>query len=139
MTERIQLSGPPEQAAAQLWAHIQEKTMLDGNTLPKFDSLESASEFYLPQLGKTDLEKVVADLVKTLQKMKLEREDIYEKNSALEDAVGKLLNEKIYLQRQLASAINAMTDQQKRMAIRLQHLSELQSPATASSQTDQEL
>ena len=36
--------------------------------------------------------------------------------------MGKLLKEKIYLQRQLASAINAMTDQQKRMAARVQAL-----------------
>ena len=33
MPERIQLTGPPEQAAAQLWAHIQEKTMLNGEKL----------------------------------------------------------------------------------------------------------
>ena len=67
--------------------------------------------------------------------MKDEREDIFEKNTALEDAVGKLIKEK-YLQRQLASAINAMTDQQKRMAARLQQVSEQQSQATASSPLD---
>ena len=61
-----------------------------------------------------------------------------EKNSALEDAVGKLIKGKIYLQRQLASAINAMTDQQKRMAARLQQGSEQQSQATASSPLDPE-
>ena len=70
--------------------------------------------------------------------MRTEREDIFEKNSALEDAVGKLMKEKIYLQRQLASAINAMTEQQKRMAARLQEINELQSQATASSPSDQE-
>ena len=47
--------------------------------------------------------------------MRVEREDIFEKNSALEDAVGKLVKEKIYLPRQLASAINAMTDQQNEL------------------------
>ena len=138
MPERIQLTGPPEQAAAQLWAHIQEKTMLEGEKLPKFDSLEATAQYYLPQLSRAELEKVNDDLIKTLQKMKTEREDIFEKNSALEDAVGKLIKEKIYLQRQLAAAINAMTDQQKRMAARLQQLSEQQSQATASSQKDQD-
>ena len=68
--------------------------------------------------------------------MRTEREEIFEKNSALEDAVGKLIKEKIYLQRQLASAVNAMTEQQKRMAARLQQLTEQQSQATASSQSD---
>ena len=52
--------------------------------------------------------------------------------------MGKLCKEKIYLQRQLASAINAMTEQQKRMAARLQDLNERQSQATASSPSDQE-
>ena len=118
MSERIQLTGPPEQAAAQLWAHIQEKTMLDGEELPKFDSLEAVSQHYLPRCSRAELEKVNDDLIKTLQKMKDEREDIFEKNSALEDAVGKLMKEKIYLQRQLASAVNAMSDQQKRIAAR---------------------
>ena len=33
MSERITLTGNPEEAAAQLWAHIQEKTMLDGEKL----------------------------------------------------------------------------------------------------------
>ena len=70
--------------------------------------------------------------------MKAEREDIFVKKSALEDAVGKLIKEKIYLQRQLASAINAMTDQQKRMAARMQEINEQQSQATASSPLDLE-
>ena len=138
MPERIQLTGPPEQAAAQLWAHIQEKTMLEGEKLPKFNSLEATAQHYLPLLSRDELEKVNDDLIKTLQKMKDEREDIFEKNSALEDAVGKLIKEKIYLQRQLASAINAMTDQQKRMAARMQQVSEQQSQATASSPLDPE-
>ena len=70
--------------------------------------------------------------------MRTEREDIFEKNTALEDAVGKLMKEKIYLQRQLASAINAMTEQQKRMAARVHQIIEQQSQATASFQSDQE-
>ena len=138
MPERIQLTGPPEQAAAQLWAHIQEKTMLNGEHLPKFDSPEKAADVYLEHLTREQVEKVVKDLITTLQKMRTEREDIFEKNTALEDAVGKLMKEKVYLQRQLASAINAMTEQQKRMAARLHEISELQSQATASSPSDQE-
>ena len=138
MPERIQLTGPPEQAAAQLWAHIQEKTMLNGEHLPKFDSPEKAADVYLEHLTREELEKVIKDLITTLQEMRTEREDIFEKTSALEDAVGKLIKEKIYLQRQLASATNAMTEQQKRMAARYHQLSEQQSPAKASSQKDLE-
>ena len=147
MPERIQLTGPPEQAAAQLWAHIQEKTMLNGEKLPKFGSPEEAADVYVEHRTIEQLQKVLKDLITTLQKMRTEREDIFEKNTALEDAVGKLMKEKIYLQRQLASAINAMTEQQKRMAARLQEmapepprtaLSERQSQATASSPLDQE-
>ena len=138
MSERIILTGPPEQAAAQLWAHIQEKTMLNGEKLPKFDSPEKAADVYLEHLTREEVEKVVKDLITTLQKMRTEREDIFEKNSALEDAVGKLVKEKIYLQRQLASAINSMTDQQKRMAAKYDQLNERQSQAKALSQSDQE-
>ena len=95
MSERtIELSGPPEQAAAQLWAHLQEKTMLNGEKLPKFDSPEKAADVYLEHLTREQVEKVVKDLITTLQKMRTEREDIFEKNSALEDAVGKLMKEK---------------------------------------------
>ena len=138
MSERtIELSGPPEQAAAQLWAHLQEKTMLNGEKLPKFDSPEQAADVYLEHLTLEEVKKIVKALITTLQKMRTEREDIFEKNSALEDAVGKLVKEKIYLQRQLASAINAMTEQQKRMAARY-HLTEQQSQAKASSQKDLE-
>ena len=138
MSERIILTGPPEQAAAQLWAHIQEKTMLNGEQLPKFDSPEEAADVYLEHLTREQVEKVIKDLITTLQKMRTEREDIFEKNSALEDAVGKLIKEKIYLQRQLASAINSMTDQQKRMAAKYDQLNERQSQAKASSQSDLE-
>ena len=139
MSERtFELTGPPEQAAAQLWAHIQEKTMLDGEKLKKFNSPEEAADVYLEHLTREQVEKVVKDLITTLQKMRTEREDIFEKNSALEDAVGKLIKEKIYLQRQLASAINSMTDQQKRMAAKYDQLNERQSQAKASSQSDLE-
>ena len=139
MSERtFELSGPPEQAAAQLWAHIQEKTMLNGEKLPKFDSPEEAADVYLEHLTREQVEKVVKDLITTLQKMRTEREDIFEKNSALEDAVVKIIKEKIYLQRQLASAVNAMTEQQKRMAARYHQLNEQQSQAKASSQSDLE-
>ena len=139
MSERtFELSGPPEQAAAQLWAHLQEKTMLNGEKLPKFDSPEKAADVYLEHLNREQVEKVVKDLITTLQKMRTEREDIFEKNSALEDAVGKLIKEKIYLQRQLASAINSMTEQQKRMAVKYDQLTERQSQAKASSQKDLE-
>ena len=101
MSERtIELQGPPEQAAAQLWAHIQEKTMLNGEKLKKFDSPEKAADVYLEHLTREQVDKLVKDLITTLQKMRTEREDIFEKNSALEDAVGKLIKENIYLQRQ---------------------------------------
>ena len=70
--------------------------------------------------------------------MRTEREDIFEKNSALEDVVGKLIKEKIYLQRQLASAINSMTEQQKRMAVKYDQLTERQCQARALSQKDPE-
>ena len=138
MPERIQLTGPPDQAAAKLWAHIQEKTMLNGEKLPNFDSPEKAADVYVAHLTREQLEKVIKDLITTLQKMRTEREDICEKNSALEDAVGKLMKEKIYLQRQLAAAVNAMTEQQKRMAARLHQLTEQQSQAKASYQMDLE-
>ena len=137
MSERT-IEGPPDQAAAKLWAHIQEKTMLNGEKLPKFDSPEKAADVYVAHLTREQLEKVVRDLITTLQKMRTEREDIFEKNSALEDAVGKLIKEKIYLQRQLASAINSMTEQQKRMAARYHQLNEQQSQAKALSQSDLE-
>ena len=139
MSERtFELTGPPEQAAALLWAHIQEKTMLNGEPLPKFDSPEKAADVYLEHLDREQVEKVVKDLITTLQKMRTEREDIFEKNTALEDAVGKLMKEKIYLQRQLASAINSMTEQQKRMAVKYDQFIERQSQAKASSQKDLE-
>ena len=111
---------------------------MNGEKLKKFDSPEEAVEEYLEHMTHEELEQLIKDLIKTLQKMRTEREDIFEKNTALEDAVGKLIKEKIYLQRQLASAINAMSEQQKRMAARLQEINELQSQATASSPSDQE-
>ena len=139
MSERtLHLTGGPEEAAAQLWAHIQEKTMLNGEKLKKFDSPEEAADVYLEHLTREQVEKVLKSLITTLQKMRTEREDIFEKNTALEDAVGKLMKEKIYLQRQLASAISAMTEQQKRMAARYDKLNEQQSQATASSPLDPE-
>ena len=110
--------------------------MLNGEKLPKFDSPEEAADVYLEHLTREQVEKVVKDLITTLQKMRTEREDIFEKNTALEDAVGKLMKEKIYLQRQLASAINAMTEQQKRMTARLQEINEQQSRAKVASQMD---
>ena len=80
MSERtIELSGPPEQAAAQLWAHLQEKTMLNGEKLPKFDSPEQAADVYLEHLTLEEIKKVVKALITTLQKMRTEREDIFEK------------------------------------------------------------
>ena len=135
MPERIQLTGPPEQAAAQLWAHIQEKKMLNGEKLSKFDSPEEAADVYLEHLTREEVEKVVKDLITTLQKMRTEREDIFEKNSALEDACGKLMKEKLYLQQQLAGALNAWTEQQKRWAA---ELTAQQSQAKASDPTDPE-
>ena len=92
--------------------------MLNGEKLPEFDSLDTAASVFIPQMSREDLEKLASDLIDTLSKMRTEREEIFEKNSALEDAVGKLMKEKIYLQRQLASAVNAMSEQQKRMAAR---------------------
>ena len=78
MSERT-IEGPPDQAAAKLWAHIQEKTMLNGEKLPKFDSPEKAADVYVAHLTREQLEKVVRDLITTLQKMRTEREDIFEK------------------------------------------------------------
>ena len=81
MSERtFELSGPPEHAAAQLWAHLPEKTMLNGEKLPKFDSPEKAADVYLEHLTLEEVKKVVKALIATLQKMRTEREDIFEKN-----------------------------------------------------------
>ena len=88
MSERT-IEGPPDQAAAKLWAHIEEKTMLNGEKLPENDSLDAAASVFIPQMPREDLEKLASDLIDTLSKMRTEREDIFEKNSALEDAVGK--------------------------------------------------
>ena len=139
MSERmIELSGPPEQAAAQLWAHIQEKTMLNGEKLKKFDSPEEAADVYLEHLTREQVEKVVKDLITTLQKMRTEREDIFEKNSALEDACGKLMKEKTYLQTQLAEAVNTFSARQTQWMQTMAKLTASQSPATAAGQLDPE-
>ena len=136
MSERsLHLTGEPEEAAAQLWAHIQEKTMLHGEKLQKFDSPVDAAEYYLPKLNRAELESQNLRLVQLLGKMRVEREDIFEKNSVLEDACGKLMKEKLYLQQQLAGALNAWTEQQKRWAA---ELTAQQSQAKASDPTDPE-
>jgi len=135
MSERINLTGEPEDAAAQLWAHIQEKTMLNGEKLRKFDSPADAAQYYLPKLDRAELESQNLRLVQLLGKMRVEREEIFEKNSVLEDACGKLMKEKLYLQQQLAGALNAWTEQQKRWAA---ELTAQQSQAKASDPTDPE-
>ena len=138
MPGAFHLTGPPEDAAAQLWAHIQEKTTLNGEQLPKFDSPADAAESYLPLLSCDELHRMNLDLVRALQKMRLEREDIFEKNSALEDACGKLMKEKAYLQQQLAGAISSFTERQTQWMAEMARLTALQSPATADAQTDPE-
>ena len=136
MSERsLHLTGEPEEAAAQLWAHIQEKTMLHGEKLQKFDSPADAAEYYLPKLNRAELESQNLLLIKLLGKMRVEREDIFEKNSVLEDACGKLMKEKLYLQQQLAGALNAWTEQQKKWAAQI---TEQQSQAKASDPSDPE-
>ena len=55
-----------------------------------------------------DLETANAQLLETLVNMKREREDIFEKNSVLEDACGKLMSEKVYMVQNLAKAVNAI-------------------------------
>ena len=138
MSERINLTGEPEDAAAQLWAHIQEKTMLNGEKLQKFDSPADAAEYYLPKLDRAELESQNLRLVNLLGKMRAEREEIFEKNSVLEDACGKLMKEKLYLQQQLAGALNAWTEQQKKWAAQITALTEQQSQAKASDPSDPE-
>ena len=91
MPERtLELTGPPEQVAAQLWAHIQEKTMLNGEQLPKFDSPEKAADVYLEHLTRGEVDKVVKDLITTLQKMRTEREDIFERTPLSKTPVASL-------------------------------------------------
>ena len=109
--------------------------MLDGEHLEKFESVTEAAEHHMPSMSREGLEALNTELIRTLVKMRTEREDIFEKNSALEDAVGKLCKEKVYMQREMAKATNCMTQQQKNFAERL---SELQSQAKASCQTDQD-
>ena len=55
-----------------------------------------------------DMGTANARLLETLVKMKQEREEISEKNSALEDACGKLMSEKVYMVQQLARAVNTI-------------------------------
>ena len=66
----FKLTGGPEEAAAQLCAHL------------GLDKLH-------PHNREKELEKMNVELIRTLEKMKEEREDIFEKNSALEDACGE--------------------------------------------------
>ena len=144
MSERILLTGGPDEAAAQLWAHIQEKTMLNGEKLCKFDSPVEAATYYTPHLSREMLENQNIELVRTLQKMRAEREDIFEKNSALEDACGKLMKEKAYLQEMLVKSITTFSEAEKRYEQRLTdrirefELIEQQYQAKASARKDQE-
>ena len=55
-----------------------------------------------------DLETANAQLLETLVKMKREREDIFEKNSVLEDACGKLMSEKVHMMQNLAKAVDVI-------------------------------
>ena len=55
-----------------------------------------------------DLSTANARLLETLVKMKEEREEIFEKNSVLGDACGKLMSEKVYMVQNLAKAVNAI-------------------------------
>ena len=114
MPERIQLTGGPEEAAAQLCEYL------------GLDKMQ-------PYTREKELENMNLKLIQTLEKMKEEREDIFEKNSALEDACGKLMKEKVYLQQQLVKAIQSLTDQQTRFQAAL---TELQAQAMASSPSD---
>ena len=112
--------------------------MLDGEKLKTFDSPVEAAAYYTPSLSREMLENHNIELVRLLQRMRAEREDIFEKNTALEDACGKLMKEKVYLQQQLAGAINAFSESHKRMEARYDELIARQSQATASDQTGQE-
>ena len=137
MSERI-LTGNAEEAAAQLWAHIEEKTMVNGEKLAeKFKTPADATEYYAPKLPRDELEKLNITLVETLQKMRVEREAIFEKDSALEEACGMLMHEKTYLQQQLAKAISVFSEHQAKMEERFK-LIEQRDRARASDQTDPE-
>ena len=139
MSDRaFHLTGPPEEAAAQLWAHLQEKTMLNGDQLPKFDSPADAAESYLPLLSRDELHRMNLDLVRALQKMRIEREDIFEQNAALSEACGKYMKERAHLQQQLAEAISTFTARQTQWMQTMAKLTAQQSPATADAQTDPE-
>ena len=138
MPERILLTDNPEEAAAQLLAHIEERTQVNGEKLwEQFKTPADAAEYYVPKLTREELEKQNLSLVQTLQKMRLEREQIFEKDSTLEEACGMLMKEKQYLQSQLAKAISVFTEHQERMTERLKFI-EQRDQATASVPTDQE-
>ncbi len=109
--------------------------MLNGEQLLKFDTLDEAANHHMPSMTREALEAMNTELIRTLVRMCVEREDIFEKNSALEDAVGKLCKEKVHMQREMVKAINAMTEQQKTFAKRI---NELQTQATASCPKDQD-
>ena len=111
MPERVHLTGGPEEAAAQLCAHL------------GLDKLQ-------PHNREKELEKLNVELIQTLEKMKEEREDIFEKNSALEDACGKLMKEKVFMQQEMVKAIQTMGELQKT-------ITELRFPSKACGQSDQ--
>ncbi len=50
--------------------------MLDGEKLQKFHSPEAAAEHHMPGMTRQGLEDLNTELVRTLQKMRVEREDI---------------------------------------------------------------
>ena len=60
------------------------------------------------EMDPLDLSTANARLLETLVKMKQEREEIFEKNSVLEDACGKLMSEKVYMVQNLAKAVNTI-------------------------------
>ena len=54
-------------AAAQLWAHIEEKTMVSGENLAqKFETPADAAEYYAPKLERQELEKPAVDIGESL-------------------------------------------------------------------------
>ena len=59
--------------------------MLNGGKLQAFDSPIDAAEYYTPKLSREMLENQNIELVRTLQKMRVEREDIFEKTDRLTD------------------------------------------------------
>ena len=112
--------------------------MLNGEKLTHFDAPADAVESYLPLLSRHELHAMNLDLVRLLHKMREEREDILEKNSALSDACGKYMKERAHLQQQLAEAISTFTARQTQWMQTMAKLTAQQSPATADAQTDPE-